>query len=122
MHLLALVFFNRYTYFCVSYIIVISDRIGHIPFKMHILCLFLHIFFHIHVYILPLYISPVKGLKMDFYQHIKCLSLCFQFVHVTWYVNLSRDQICLNSNHNYPLNVIFCQIHLFIHFTISAIN
>ena len=25
--------FNRYTYFCVSYIIVISDRIRHIPFK-----------------------------------------------------------------------------------------
>jgi len=26
-------FFNRYTYFCVSYIIVISNRIGHITFN-----------------------------------------------------------------------------------------
>jgi len=26
-------FFNRYTYFCVSYIIVIIDRIGHTLFK-----------------------------------------------------------------------------------------
>jgi len=33
-HLLALVFFNWYTYFCVSYIIVISDRIRHIPFNV----------------------------------------------------------------------------------------
>jgi len=35
-HLLTLVFFNRYTYFCVSYIIVISDRIGHTLFKMRV--------------------------------------------------------------------------------------
>jgi len=34
--LLALVFLNRYTYFCVSYIIVISDRIGHTLFKFRI--------------------------------------------------------------------------------------
>ena len=34
MHLLALVFLNQYTYVCVSYIIVINDRIGHIPFKL----------------------------------------------------------------------------------------
>ena len=26
-------FFNRYTYFCVSYIIVISERIRQLPFK-----------------------------------------------------------------------------------------
>ena len=30
-------FFNRYTYFCVSYIIVISERIRHILFKVNIL-------------------------------------------------------------------------------------
>ena len=28
-------FFNQYTYFCVSYIIVISDRIGHTLFKIY---------------------------------------------------------------------------------------
>ena len=27
-------FLNQYTYFCVSYIIVINDRIGHILFKL----------------------------------------------------------------------------------------
>ena len=31
-------FFNRYTYFCVSYIIVISERIRHILFKGTFLC------------------------------------------------------------------------------------
>jgi len=32
--LLAYVFFNRYTYFCVSYIIVISERIRQLPFNI----------------------------------------------------------------------------------------